>query len=197
MTEIGNSSDGVHSSRRIRTRRLPWLITALIMILLSVAIRVWFSESDQPEIPTVQSFDPGGGNQPAPLIIATWNINYNNQDIDEVVRLLRDSDADMICLQETTERSETILKRELAELYPSQFTAGHAGRFLAEGFQVLSKQPILNPRFVPPVQTYFGHVAFEIDYVFYSHHFTPIAANLERCRSSDHHLLIGKLQCAP
>ncbi|HQX49800.1 MAG TPA: endonuclease/exonuclease/phosphatase family protein [Planctomycetaceae bacterium] len=319
MTDVRNWSDGVHASRRLQNRRLSWLIAALLMILLSVAIRVWYSESDHPspvtvdiggwpETSVVQSVDPGRGTQHAALTIATWNINYNNQDLDEVERLLLDSSADIICLQETTERSETLLTRKLAERYPSQFTAGHAGRFLAEGFLVLSKQQILNPRFVPSVRTYFGHVAFEIDcagqaitvisvhltpfttrgarsipqllsvlgatevdhqeeirsvikelphdrpviilgdfnspahgiapttlaangltdlfaqlhadpdethkswdfplpnelhatwridYVFYSHHFTPLAAHLERCHSSDHHLLIGKLQCAP
>lgn len=98
-----------------------------------------------------------------PFIIATWNINYANRNLGEVAQMLRNSNAEVVCLQETTEDAENWLKRDVGDLFPYRFTAGHTGDFFAEGFMVLSRTPILNPRFSPPARTFFGHVVFQLE----------------------------------
>ncbi|MBC7965453.1 MAG: endonuclease/exonuclease/phosphatase family protein, partial [Fuerstia sp.] len=82
----------------------------------------------------------------------------------EVSQMLRNSNADVLCLQETTEDSENALNRDLGDLFPFHFTAGHTGNFFAEGFMVLSRKPILAPRFSPPARTFFGHVVFQLNF---------------------------------
>ena len=119
------------------------------------------------------------------LTIVTWNINYANRDLAEVSRLLQESNADIVCLQETTEYSEAWLQYEFAEPYPHYFIAGHTGKFLAEGYMVLSRLPILEPRFVPPACTFFGHIVFQTDHcgtrsTILSVHMTPFTARESR-----------------
>ena len=129
-----------------------------------------------------QSADESGVSQ---LTIATWNINYANRDLVEVSRLLRESNADIVCLQETTEFSEIWLQCEFADRYPHYFIAGHTGKFLAEGFMVLSREPIQKSRFVPPTRTFFGHVVFQVDHggqlvSILNVHLTPFTARNSR-----------------
>ncbi len=120
-----------------------------------------------------------------PFTIATWNINYANRNLGEVSQMLRNSNADVVCLQETTEDSEIWLKRDVGDLFPYDFTAGHTGDFFAEGFMVLSRKPILEPRFSPPARTFFGHVVFQLEHglrriTVVSVHMTPFTSRESR-----------------
>ncbi|MEJ7593493.1 MAG: endonuclease/exonuclease/phosphatase family protein [Planctomycetaceae bacterium] len=133
----------------------------------------------------LQSPENGAKQAVGPLTIATWNINYANRNPGEVSQMLRSSNADVICLQETTEDSENYLKREIGDLFPFHFTAGHTGNFFAEGFMVLSRTPIVEPRFTPPARTFFGHVVFQLDYgprqiTVISVHMTPFTSRDSR-----------------
>lgn len=92
--------------------------------------------------------------------IATFNINYGNVNLNDIVRTIRKANADVICLQETTNAfrndSETRLKREFLKTHPYIYFVGHNGRYAAERFGFVSKYPLADKRFVPPVHGLFG-----------------------------------------
>lgn len=92
--------------------------------------------------------------------IATFNINYGNVNLTDIVRTIRKADADVICLQETTNAyrndSETRLKREFLKTHPYIYFVGHKGRYAAERFGFLSKYPLADCRLAPPVHGLFG-----------------------------------------
>src|SRR5436190_12997690 len=52
------------------------------------------------------------------LRVATYNINWGNLHLDEVARAIRESDADVVALQETNPQSEAWLRRQFADVYP-------------------------------------------------------------------------------
>ena len=86
--------------------------------------------------------------------VATYNINYGNPNLREVVSVIRHANADVVALQETNRTSERYLRRALRRLYPyMKFrTAGAAG-----GFGFLSKVPLDKPTYHRPARDgYFG-----------------------------------------
>jgi len=67
--------------------------------------------------------------EPSRIRIATYNINWGNPNLDAVVATIRDSKADIVCLQETSQRAETFLRHRLATEYPHMRFVGHDNRF--------------------------------------------------------------------
>jgi len=47
--------------------------------------------------------------EPSRIRIATYNINWGNPNLEAVVATIRDSKADSVCLQETSQRAEAFL----------------------------------------------------------------------------------------
>lgn len=92
--------------------------------------------------------------------VATFNINYGNVDLGDIVRTIKQASADVICLQETTNAyrndSETRLKQQFRKSHPYIYFVGHKGRYAAERFGFASKYPLTRLRFVPPVHGLFG-----------------------------------------
>ena len=92
------------------------------------------------------------------FIIASWNVNYGNRDALEIVKRVTNTNADVVCLQETTIPIESSLWNQLKDRYPYSKAYGHKGDFYAERFAVMSKHKIDEIRFVPPTRSFFGHV---------------------------------------
>ena len=90
------------------------------------------------------------------LKVATYNINWGDRDLEQVVATIERADADIVCLQETTSKSEARIRRTLGKRYPQIHFQGHQGRFAAERFGFLSRHPIKRLSFLPPKHGLFG-----------------------------------------
>lgn len=88
--------------------------------------------------------------------VATYNINYGNRQLEQVVQVIEQSSADFVMLQETTERSEAFLRAKLSAKYPHFHACGHNGTYFAERFVCASKEPLTDVRFIAPRYGLFG-----------------------------------------
>jgi endonuclease/exonuclease/phosphatase family metal-dependent hydrolase len=90
---------------------------------------------------------------PVQFTVATYNINWGNTDLKGVAKSIREAKADLVALQETNEESEQFLRRSLAAEYPH---TAFRGGYMSNGFGLLSKVPIENPKYVEPKFGFFG-----------------------------------------
>lgn len=104
----------------------------------------------------VLSFGLSSADAADTLRVATFNINYANLDLPDIQRAIQSADADLVCLQETSRGSEQFLKREFKTIYPHIVFMGYRGRFAAERFGFLSKRPLKEVHYDPPVDGLFG-----------------------------------------
>ena len=79
--------------------------------------------------------------------VATYNILFQNLDLPGVVTVIREAQADLICLQETNADSEKFLREKLGGEYPHQVYFGGKG---SDGLGVLSKAPLRGVKFLEP-----------------------------------------------
>jgi len=86
---------------------------------------------------------------PAGFSVASYNVNYGNANLREVVRTILDSKADVVALQETNRRSESTIRRTLRKTYP-HMVFHHAPA--AGGFALLSKVPLEGAEYRPPLR---------------------------------------------
>lgn len=94
--------------------------------------------------------------------IATYNINWGDPDLAAVAAAIRRADADVVCLQETTQRSEPYLRRVFGKTYPEIRFHGHKGEYAAERFGIMARVPVSNVRFLLPKHGLFGAYACEL-----------------------------------
>ncbi len=87
------------------------------------------------------------------FIVATFNINYVNRDLNEVVKSITQADADIVCLQETTTEAAEHIKKNLARKYKHM---KFKKQNWAGGFGFLSKHPMDSLKWVPVKHGYFG-----------------------------------------
>lgn len=90
------------------------------------------------------------------LRVATFNINWGNVNLPDIKRAIVASKADVVCIQESTRRSEQFLTRFFRDEYPQIVFRGHRGRYAAERFGFLSKRPLEDIHFLPPEHGLFG-----------------------------------------
>lgn len=88
--------------------------------------------------------------------IATYNINWGDVNLALVAATIREADADVVCLQETTMRSEPYLRQEFAKVYRHMRFFGHKGQYGAERCGILSRMPVSKATFLPPKHGAFG-----------------------------------------
>ena len=88
--------------------------------------------------------------------VATYNVNWGNRRGDQVIDAITTADADVLCLQETTQQSEQFLKLHLAYQYPVFHSVGHDGEYAAERFALASKTELADLTFYPPDAGLFG-----------------------------------------
>jgi len=78
------------------------------------------------------------------LHLLSFNINKSNQQIDQMIRVIRDSNADVVAIQELSPQLAQAADEQLAELYP--YRALHPQTdFSGQG--VLSRYPLSNDEF--------------------------------------------------
>ena len=81
------------------------------------------------------------------ITVATYNILFQNPDLPGVVTVIREAQADLVCLQETNADSEKFLRAKLGGEYPHQVYFGGKG---SDGLGVLSKTPLRGVKFLEP-----------------------------------------------
>src|SRR4051812_32917873 len=100
------------------------------------------------------------------LRVMTYNVNFAGSRMDLAVSAIREADADLVCLQETTPAWETLLRRQLSEIYPHmQFrTSGGAGgqailsKYEIEGIAYVRETPGWFPGWIVKAKTSLGLV---------------------------------------
>jgi endonuclease/exonuclease/phosphatase (EEP) superfamily protein YafD len=82
------------------------------------------------------------------LRLLTYNLNFGIAGDEPTIVAIRDADADLVLLQETNRRWERALRAALAGAYPQMVfrNRGDAG-----GLAVLSRLPLIEIEFLPPV----------------------------------------------
>lgn len=85
--------------------------------------------------------------------IATFNINYINRDLAEVVKSITKADADLVCLQEMTADAAKHIRKNLAKTYKH---IKFKKQKWAGGFGFLSKYPLDSLKWVPMKHGFFG-----------------------------------------
>lgn len=94
--------------------------------------------------------------------LATYNINFENPNLPAVIDAIEKADADIVCVQETNARSAAVLKRAFGKQYKYIRFHGTVKPYLAGGFAVLSRLPIVNERFIPARHGLFGIHTFRV-----------------------------------
>ena len=98
------------------------------------------------------------------LRVATYNLNWGNRQGDQLLDAIAASKADILCLQETTLQSARFLCARLSDSYPHFRASGHEGRYFAERFAFLSKQPLAELQYEPPTVGLFGFYSASISW---------------------------------
>lgn len=91
------------------------------------------------------------------LRVATYNLNWANRHLGQVVDAIRACEADVVFIQETTPESERFLHQQLSDSHPHMHFVGHRGQFWAERFGFVSKIPLRDLSFDPPDAGLFGN----------------------------------------
>jgi endonuclease/exonuclease/phosphatase (EEP) superfamily protein YafD len=99
---------------------------------------------------------------PAPLRVATYNINFANVNLDAVLNAIRQADADVVCLQETNNASAAALRAAFSDHYPEIRFYGSVDPYPAGGLAILSKHPIAREEFLPARHGLFGAAIVEV-----------------------------------
>lgn len=119
------------------SRRRLWVLA----FLLSLASATGCPSVRPPEAP-----------RGAHVSVMTFNVNYGMPGADEAVAAIREAGTDIVCLQETTEEWERLLRASLAAEYP-HMAFRHSGG--AGGVAVLSKRAFRETALVPSAVGWF------------------------------------------
>jgi endonuclease/exonuclease/phosphatase family metal-dependent hydrolase len=80
--------------------------------------------------------------------LLTYNVNWGGAGADEVARIIRESGAEIVCLQETTPEWKRILKRDVGREYSFLEFRESKGR-MGGGLAFLSKVPAREIAYIP------------------------------------------------
>ncbi|MBN2505070.1 MAG: endonuclease/exonuclease/phosphatase family protein [Verrucomicrobia bacterium] len=129
----------------MRRRRIQCIAT---LGALAAAV---LAASPPPNPPTPQTPESAPARA---FTVATYNILHRNRDLPGLAAALRDTEADLIALQETNPASEAFLRRELAAAYPHMLFRGGAGG--SDGLGFVSKVALRPLTFVEPLPGWRG-----------------------------------------
>ncbi len=93
------------------------------------------------------------------LKVLTWNVNCASQRKDAAIRLLAESGADVVCLQETDPAWCKALEEALASRYPHRLLLPYAG---VAGIAVLSRFEFLDTGILRPEASWFPALWVEV-----------------------------------
>jgi len=94
---------------------------------------------------------------------ATFNINWGNPNLKEIAQVIRQSQADLVALQETNAASERFLRAQLGRQYRYAKFLRPTDRYGAGGFGFLSKVPLKNFSYLKAKDGLFGTWLCEIE----------------------------------
>lgn len=86
------------------------------------------------------------------ITVATFNINYANEAPREMLATLAETQADILFVQETTPDVERLLRRRFKTTHPHIVFMGHRNEYFAERSGLISRWPMRNLKFAPPVE---------------------------------------------
>ncbi|MCR9200460.1 MAG: endonuclease/exonuclease/phosphatase family protein [Planctomycetaceae bacterium] len=112
-----------------------------IAIQLRIAAVVFFARWPQPAIAADTE-----------ITVATFNLNYANESPRDMLATLEQTRADILFLQETTPDVERLLRRRFRGTHPYVVFMGHRNEYFAERSGVISRWPLRNLKFAPPVE---------------------------------------------
>ena len=131
----------------------PWLLGSTVFVALALVIftqrkrfaflmlpgviifLLWYGQSWLPhETPSAEGTE---------ITAATFNIYRHNDDINRIVEIIREIDADVIALEEVNPELEDLISTDLADLYPHTVVDVREGY---EGMALLSRFPILESK---------------------------------------------------
>lgn len=131
---------GAHSNQRPQGKRS----TTAFASTHSLALLILLTLLCGCRTPTRTAFVPSGPH----LKVLTYNVNYGGPRPDLVAGIIRRSDADIVCLQETNPHWEQFLRQELGHDYPvAQFRESQTR--MGGGFSFLAKVPAHEVAFIP------------------------------------------------
>ena len=108
-----------------------------ISLLLFASIFIGCRSVRQPEPVQQSSFK-----------VLSYNVNWGGVGADQVAQIIRNSDAEIVCLQETTPEWERFLKREVGAGYSFTKFRESKGR-MGGGLAFLSKVPAREVAYIP------------------------------------------------
>ncbi len=91
-----------------------------------------------------QPIDPDGAKT---LTVMSFNVNFGLAGDSEAIEVIRQSNADLVLLQETTVAWETQIRRDLSSEYPHMEFRHCCG---AGGLAILSKGRLLEEQYLAP-----------------------------------------------
>jgi endonuclease/exonuclease/phosphatase family metal-dependent hydrolase len=94
------------------------------------------------------------------LKVLTFNVNYGAPGPDAALAAIREADADLVCLQETTPAWEAFLRAGLGDRYPNADFHHARG---AGGSAVLTKFPLRRGRVIPSAVGWFPALVYTAD----------------------------------
>ena len=145
--------------------RHSWaLLLPILAALLGLPLIGQQAAAPSGQSPRPQGVRPSPASVPASgpagdFIIATYNINYGNPNLQAVAEAVEQSKADLIAFQETNAASEKYLRERLGGTYP-HMVFRHAAA--AGGFGFASKSPLRNTVWLPPKHGWFGTWVTEV-----------------------------------
>ena len=86
------------------------------------------------------------------LAVVTYNVNWGFSGAERVIDFIAKSNADVVCLQETHSRWESVLRRRLGSQYPYCVFKEWSG---AGGIAIMSKYKLRNVELIKPVEGWF------------------------------------------
>ena len=96
------------------------------------------------------------------LKLLTYNVNFGMPAPAEAVKIIRESGADIVCLQETTPQWEQLLRRELGRDYRSMEFRSSQAR-MGGGLAFLSKVPAREVAYLPSETGWFDGWLLQFD----------------------------------
>ncbi|MBT3202618.1 MAG: hypothetical protein HN350_22180, partial [Phycisphaerales bacterium] len=94
------------------------------------------------------------------LSIVTYNVNFAMNAPDQAAQTIREINADIVCLQETTDAWEQYLSGELGDKYPHRIFKTNIGGE-GSGMGVMSKAPFKEISYAPPLAGYFSSLVLQ------------------------------------
>lgn len=134
--------------------------------------------------------------EPTQFTLLQSNVNFGNTNYAQILAMIRQSDADIVVLQEVNSRLAVKLK-ELKSIYPQQILFPREGAF---GIGLLTRLPVLSSKLIHPGSPYFPAIRAVVTVegnrleIIASHPPPPITAEFFEIRNRQLKALAGEVK---